>query len=123
MLLQSISVVLYILPIIVFLFLFIFVYFLVFFFFFFFFQAEDGIRDADVTGVQTCALPISCRRKFFLLARSIEALEIRRKALVREDLPATGDLAQHETAALLLIFPRKLCESGFDDGGLHVLGK
>src|SRR6266852_6487731 len=28
------------------------------FFFFFFFQAEDGIRDATVTGVQTCALPI-----------------------------------------------------------------
>src|SRR6266498_5627017 len=27
-------------------------------FFVFFFQAEDGIRDADVTGVQTCALPI-----------------------------------------------------------------
>src|SRR6266498_4559611 len=29
--------------------------------FFFFFQAEDGIRDADVTGVQTCALPILSR--------------------------------------------------------------
>src|SRR5690606_40719743 len=29
------------------------------FFFFFFFQAEDGIRDFHVTGVQTCALPIS----------------------------------------------------------------
>ena len=28
------------------------------FVFFFFFQAEDGIRDRDVTGVQTCALPI-----------------------------------------------------------------
>src|SRR5207248_6140873 len=27
--------------------------------FFFFFQAEDGIRDRTVTGVQTCALPIS----------------------------------------------------------------
>src|SRR5439155_11110802 len=27
--------------------------------FFFFFQAEDGIRDGHVTGVQTCALPIS----------------------------------------------------------------
>src|SRR3712207_7592983 len=26
----------------------------------FFFQAEDGIRDIGVTGVQTCALPISC---------------------------------------------------------------
>src|SRR5690348_17655894 len=29
-----------------------------FIFFFFFFQAEDGIRDGRVTGVQTCALPI-----------------------------------------------------------------
>src|SRR2546429_1879381 len=28
--------------------------------YFFFFQAEDGIRDVAVTGVQTCALPISC---------------------------------------------------------------
>src|SRR5256886_12989818 len=28
-------------------------------FYFFFFQAEDGIRDLTVTGVQTCALPIS----------------------------------------------------------------
>src|SRR5690349_22848973 len=28
----------------------------------FFFQAEDGIRDLYVTGVQTCALPISARR-------------------------------------------------------------
>src|SRR2546430_11199824 len=27
--------------------------------YFFFFQAEDGIRDLTVTGVQTCALPIS----------------------------------------------------------------
>src|SRR5215467_11808755 len=27
---------------------------------FFFFQAEDGIRDYKVTGVQTCALPIFC---------------------------------------------------------------
>src|SRR5207247_6490718 len=30
--------------------------------FFFFFQAEDGIRDPLVTGVQTCALPILRRR-------------------------------------------------------------
>ena len=26
----------------------------------FFFQAEDGIRDSPVTGIQTCALPIFC---------------------------------------------------------------
>src|SRR5436189_4790276 len=30
----------------------------IFLYFFFFFQAEDGIRDTSVTGVQTCALPI-----------------------------------------------------------------
>src|SRR5204862_4101592 len=30
--------------------------------FFFFFQAEDGIRDLYVTGVQTCALPISLEK-------------------------------------------------------------
>ena len=37
-----------------------FLFFLFFFFlvFVFFFQAEDGIRDVAVTGVQTCALPI-----------------------------------------------------------------
>src|SRR2546426_7247779 len=29
----------------------------------FFFQAEDGIRDYKVTGVQTCALPICIRRR------------------------------------------------------------
>src|SRR5256885_4391718 len=34
------------------------IYFTCIYFFFFFFQAEDGIRDYKVTGVQTCALPI-----------------------------------------------------------------
>src|SRR2546426_7282795 len=35
----------------------------VFCFFFFFFQAEDGIRDYKVTGVQTCALPATWRTR------------------------------------------------------------
>src|SRR2546426_12162220 len=35
-------------------------------FFFFFFQAEDGIRDYKVTGVQTCALPICAARPIIL---------------------------------------------------------
>src|SRR5699024_11813018 len=39
------------------------------FFFFFFFQAEDGIRDRNVTGVQTCALPIFGDRSETLLAQ------------------------------------------------------
>src|SRR5699024_1715523 len=33
----------------------------------FFFQAEDGIRDRNVTGVQTCALPISSRFPFLVI--------------------------------------------------------
>src|SRR2546427_5758370 len=43
----------------------------------FFFQAEDGIRDLTVTGVQTCALPISvfsCRRAN--VRRMIDAQQI-----------------------------------------------
>src|SRR5206468_10130144 len=48
-------------------------------FFFFFFQAEDGIRDLIVTGVQTCALPIYVtldefyhRRPVFIRPRRID---------------------------------------------------
>src|SRR5437667_12900489 len=39
----------------------------------FFFQAEDGIRDRDVTGVQTCALPISRPHES---ARRLDALRL-----------------------------------------------
>src|SRR6266498_4471809 len=39
----------------------------------FFFQAEDGIRDADVTGVQTCALPISASGGAPVVGDSFEA--------------------------------------------------
>src|SRR3712207_6350881 len=37
----------------------------------FFFQAEDGIRDIGVTGVQTCALPISLARSNAVLAGAL----------------------------------------------------
>src|SRR5947207_5182755 len=43
-----------------------------YFFFLFFFQAEDGIRDHCVTGVQTCALPI-LRFDVSMLARRLVA--------------------------------------------------
>src|SRR2546425_5194610 len=43
------------------------------FFFFFFFQAEDGIRDKLVTGVQTCALPIYSVEEF---AADLEDLDV-----------------------------------------------
>src|SRR5687767_5376685 len=56
----------YILNNILFLFFFLAFFFLIFYFiyfFFFFFQAEDGIRDKLVTGVQTCALAIGSARR------------------------------------------------------------
>src|SRR6266511_5771576 len=43
-------------------------------FFFFFFQAEDGIRDFHVTGVQTCALPIWTERAASADGREASAL-------------------------------------------------
>src|SRR5947207_4534775 len=64
-----------------------------YFMFFFFFQAEDGIRDHCVTGVQTCALPISARRGLgsglgLPIARWIA--EAHRGSLVLEDSGPDG---------------------------------
>src|SRR6266702_5415720 len=65
--------------------------------FFFFFQAEDGIRDGHVTGVQTCALPIWTTR---LMLDSPAANDARLKSLLEDlelllaqiaQLPASGD--------------------------------
>src|SRR5690606_39940154 len=50
---------------------------------FFFFQAEDGIRDFHVTGVQTCALPIS---------------------IVAFDVPGCRDVVRHGDTGLLAPF-------------------
>src|SRR5260370_3332299 len=40
--------------------------------FFFFFQAEDGIRDSSVTGVQTCALPICLHGSIAVFLKDID---------------------------------------------------
>src|SRR3989449_3436024 len=47
--------------------------------YFFFFQAEDGIRDVAVTGVQTCALPIShkfCRHRLIYIVERTQVSNI-----------------------------------------------
>src|SRR6266702_6337356 len=66
--------------------------------FFFFFQAEDGIRDGHVTGVQTCALPIFEGGEAVVTVQSLEAehglIEGRRAAEigdVERRLEHTGD--------------------------------
>src|SRR6266850_6885579 len=83
-------------------------------FFFFFFQAEDGIRDYKVTGVQTCALPI-------LLDRVGEVRELaverhRDRALGERGRDALGDV---ETGAAAGIVPT--CAVGKGQSDHHAL--
>src|SRR5260370_29097361 len=53
---------------------------------FFFFQAEDGIRDSSVTGVQTCALPIymrSTERHLFRFGEEVIGVAVQDHAAYR----------------------------------------
>src|SRR5215217_8099387 len=69
------------------------------FLFFFFFQAEDGIRDIGVTGVQTCALPICDGYAVTLL--QLNATEVVRGGTVTEGqvVGRVGESADPVTAA------------------------
>src|SRR5690606_39549620 len=55
--------------------------------FFFFFQAEDGIRDFHVTGVQTCALPIYSGSHHWVTDPAISGLPRREQFLRAEYAP------------------------------------
>src|SRR5205085_8657192 len=59
--------------------------------FFFFFQAEDGIRDLTVTGVQTCALPICF---FEITKRPRDIWVISKKLLGIESTEEPCDMAR-----------------------------
>src|SRR3989440_4631291 len=61
--------------------------------FFFFFQAEDGIRDLIVTGVQTCALPISAGSRIGRLAAVVEVIVMSPLAPTVYTLPPENDTA------------------------------
>src|SRR5258708_38275187 len=78
---------------------------------FFFFQAEDGIRDDLVTGVQTCALPISA--------------ELVQLELQLDKLGGKGGSAQTATSSLgALEIGRASCrERGVDLGGRRIIKK
>src|SRR5256885_16645405 len=79
-------------------------------FIFFFFQAEDGIRDYKVTGVQTCALPISPVVKVGNLEPVREFLHVRdvvdayARLLVRGQPGETYNVASGQGIALHQLF-------------------
>src|SRR5207248_8637497 len=64
----------------------------------FFFQADDGIRDRTVTGVQTCALPISTGLGFVtdILVYATESRADIARALLGAACQATGSSARLE---------------------------
>src|SRR5437868_11211983 len=69
---------------------------------FFFFQAEDGIRDRNVTGVQTCALPISSAENATQECRGESVTQDRRRVHDPTcSLVQRVDTRQDETAQLL----------------------
>src|SRR5689334_24085454 len=90
-----------------------------FFFFFFFFQAEDGIRDGTVTGVQTCALPICrsfgcvdrCRR----VSRFFQTYGIQRRGKLR-DRKSTRLNSSHSSISYA-VFCLKKKRTGKDAAG------
>src|SRR3989454_6458269 len=69
--------------------------------FFFFFQAEDGIRDYKVTGVQTCALPI-----YLHSSPDSPSTQARYPRAPREAPPLPVFFAPHSPSGLLFSFPR-----------------
>src|SRR5437868_12287735 len=74
-------------------------------FLFFFFQAEDGIRDRNVTGVQTCALPISLISS---MARS-GVLDVKAPNLLKgEYLPSFPLRLMHKDLGLALDLANQL---------------
>src|SRR5437762_9129500 len=58
----------------------------------FFFQAEDGIRDTSVTGVQTCALPIFCTSS--VLGRALVETTAEHRRCANEAVETWGSLAR-----------------------------
>src|SRR5689334_5764638 len=57
---------------------------------FFFFQAEDGIRDGTVTGVQTCALPIYRMKREFGVEANVGAPEVAYREAIRKPVEVEG---------------------------------
>src|SRR2546422_6618851 len=68
---------------------------------FFFFQAEDGIRDVAVTGVQTCALPISLDSFAPVSSSAPIGTALRNDSMARRRLPWSASIRSSECAASL----------------------
>src|SRR5882762_11825583 len=83
--------------------------------YFFFFQAEDGIRVSSVTGVQTCALPISPLASLFDLTGRVGIVTGGSRGLGLQAAEALG-----ENGATIALIARK--EAELNDAVAHLAG-
>src|SRR5256884_6000788 len=91
--------------------------------FFFFFQAEDGIRDVAMTGVQTCALPILCQQKATSNAPASLVLGIadERAPQILDEVRCVSSLLPHSSLHLGEYATSSLLrEKGPESGLLHI---
>src|SRR2546430_5619140 len=77
--------------------------------FFFFFQAEDGIRVLTVTGVQTCALPISSPLRLTGAAVQLGLKRGKESHPPRDRPERKGCASKNQTRTVWLCLPKILC--------------
>src|SRR5699024_2716704 len=96
----------------------------------FLFQAEDGIRDRNVTGVQTCALPISHPRAHYWMMTDLDEAGVRTYLEgIRDSADEDGwvgsvdgtDCFYVETYTPDSLIPQNVLATGPGDIGMHLL--
>src|SRR5438309_939588 len=82
----------------------------------FFFQAEDGIRDGTVTGVQTCALPIYRRQQFTVGAACRAHMDVHHATVMaagRHEIGRASCRERMEESAVWLFSYWRYCKGYF----------
>src|ERR1035437_10521505 len=80
----------------------------------FFFQAEDGIRDIGVTGVQTCALPISLNNRALSTSGNYRKYFIKDGVKYSHDIdPITGYPVHHTLLAVSVLSDNSMTADAF----------
>src|SRR5699024_9321543 len=74
---------------------------------FFFFQAEDGIRDRNVTGVQTCALPILLDGQYHEVDSSEMAFKVAGSMALKEAVPKASPVLLEPLMAVEVTTPEE----------------
>src|SRR5699024_870684 len=90
----------------------------------FFFQAEDGIRDRNVTGVQTCALPIFVQQHFWNNAQDVlHQFDDNHPQKVMSIAPNLSSTASSISTVVVRFPPKPTIHIAFDQSYQHPIDK